>query len=87
MNICKHQFLKLSLDQQISVLEILGVFLAFRRSGEYNVLLYGIAETYYVEIKHDEAGDISSIEIISDESVIEFYLQNLSLGNLLALQK
>jgi len=84
MNISRRQFQILSLNQQISVLETLGVFLACRKSGKYTMLLYGMSESYYVEVIQTEPGFICSVEFISDDAAIELYLHDLSVENVFA---
>jgi hypothetical protein len=70
-------FNKLSLDQRIGMLELNGSYLMIRSCDHFNVLLYGLSG-FYVEVWQTLNYDICSVQCISDDDVVQLYLDELS---------
>lgn len=74
----KAAFTCMSREQRIAALEMCGVYLMYRNSDGYIVLLYAM-NGYYVEVWQTISCDIFCVEIITDGDVVEYYLNELNI--------
>ena len=74
-----NRFEHLSLEEKVDELSERGVYLMCRQNSIYNVFLYGIGGLYVEVMYFKKNNRIQNIEVVSNDKVIDFYLDEMSL--------